>query len=37
MKVRDLTANERAELFVVGMLLCWECSVLYAILVIGVK
>jgi hypothetical protein len=37
MKVHDLTAHEKAKLFVAGMLLCWVCSVLYAILVMGVR
>jgi hypothetical protein len=37
MKVRDLTAQERANLFLVGMLVCWVCSVLYAIVVLGVR
>ena len=38
MKVHDVTAhNQRAKLLVVGMLLCWVCAVLYAMLVMGVR
>jgi hypothetical protein len=37
MKVHDLGAHEKAKLLVVGMLLCWICAVLYAILMIGVR
>jgi hypothetical protein len=37
MKAHDLGAHEKAKLLAVGMLLCWICAVLYAILVIGVR
>ena len=29
--------DQRAKLFVVGLLLCWVCAVLYAILMMGVR
>jgi hypothetical protein len=37
MKVHDLIADERAKLLVVGMLVCWVCSVLYGIVVMGLR